>query len=356
MAFSQISCFLPSDKKIGLKEVSTFRSDAVKKLQGASLDVTGNKQLMLDAWSTSAKLYTSGENGRGQASVIAVGGNYFDFHPLQLLSGDYIRQSDLMQDRIVLSEDVAWMLFGGTNLAGMSMKLNGVPFVIAGVVRPEQDFASRKASNESLDLYMSYDALLQFDENAKISCYEFLMAEPVKDFARNVAVDKFPIGTGEIICNTTRYQYSNMMSLALHFGARGSETSGAAVPYWENAARRTENLSAACCAAGTLLLLFPFAMAVAWLVQNGKRVKVKMEDEILPNVKEKTEEAIRVRQRRRWERQHGAHENPPGSIVVEEIPDDEPADDEPADGEAVDGEAQSGGAENERTDEKPDEE
>ena len=97
-------------------------------------------------------------------------------------------------------------------------------------------------------------------------------------------------------------------------------------------------------------------MAVAWLVQNGKRVKVKMEDEILPNVKEKTEEAIRVRQRRRWERQHGAHENPPGSIVVEEIPDDEPADDEPADGEAVDGEAQSGGAEDERTDEKPDEE
>ena len=105
--FKQITCFLPADQTIGLKEVSTFRNEAAKKLEEAALDVQGDARYMLDAWSTTGKVYTDGKHGRGEASVIAVGGDYFDFHPLRLLSGDYIRQSDLMKDRIILSEDVA---------------------------------------------------------------------------------------------------------------------------------------------------------------------------------------------------------------------------------------------------------
>ena len=304
LPFSQISCFLAADEKIGLKEISTFRNDAMKKLKEASLDISGDQQLMLDAWSTTAKLFTSGQHGRGEASVIAVGGDYFDFHPLPLLSGDYIRQSDLMKDRIVLGEEVAWLLFGGTDLAGMSMELNGTPYMIAGVVRQERDFASRKANSEALDLYMSYDTLLKIDENVKINCYELLLANPVKNFALNVVKDKFPIGRGEIVCNTTRYRYGQMTDLVLHFGSRGSETSGAVLPYWENAARQTENWGALCCFVGTAALILPGVVFVLGSVRAGKQVKLKM-DEYLPELKEYTEEAIRKRQRKRWERRYG---------------------------------------------------
>ena len=304
LPFSQISCFLPSDEQIGLLEVAGFRSEAMKKLKEASLDISGDQTLMLDAWSTSTKLYTSGEHGRGEASVIAVGGDFFDFHPLQLLSGDYIRQSDLMQDRILLSEEVAWMLFGGTDLAGMSMKLNGVPFVVAGVVKQETDFASKKANSDSLDLYISYDGLLQLDENAKINCYEFVMADPVKNFALNVAKEKFPIGKGEILCNTTRYDYGKMIDQVLSFGSRGAQTTGAVLPYWENAARRTEDWASLCCLIGTLALLYLVILFAVLAVQYGKIWKGRMEDEILPKLKDQTEEAIRVRQRKRWERKH----------------------------------------------------
>ena len=142
MAFSQISCFLPVNKLIGLNDVAAFRNAMMAKLQGASLDISGDQQLMLDAWSTTTTLYTNGQHGRGEAKVIAVGGDFFEFHPLRLLSGDYIRQSDLMHDRILLSEEVAWLLFGGTDLQGMTLKLNGVPFMVAGVVDQEKDFAS----------------------------------------------------------------------------------------------------------------------------------------------------------------------------------------------------------------------
>ncbi len=343
LAFSQISCFLPADQKIGLEEVAEFRGDAMKKLQEASLDITGNRQLMLDAWSTTAKLYTSGEHGRGEASVIAVGGNYFDFHPLTLLSGDYIRQSDLMKDRIVLGENVAWLLFGGTNLAGMTMELNGTPFMIAGVVAQENDFASRKANSDTLDLYMSYDKLLEFNEETKINCYEVLLANPVKNFALNAVKEKFPIGRGEIVCNTTRYGWGEMTDLILHFGSRGTETSGAVLPYWENAARRTEDWGALCCFLGTVLLIFPMVMFVLWAIQAGKRFKIRMDD-ILPEMKDYTEEAVRKRQRKFWERRHGVHEKTP------EKPENQK---EPAGSESPEEAQNSENAEEPRNPEKP---
>lgn len=308
MAFSQISCFLPADKQIGLREVADFRNAAMAKLKEASLDINGDQQLMLDSWSTSGKVYTSGEHGRGEASVIAVGGSYFDFHPLRLLNGDYIRQSDLMHDRILLGEDVAWLLFGGTNLQGMTMKLNGIPFVVAGVVQQEQDFASKKADSSEMDLYMSYDALLQLDENTKINCYEFVMADPVKNFALNVAREKFPIGRGEIICNTTRYNYGKMMDLMLKYGSRGAQTSGAVLPYWENAARMTEDWGSLACLWGTVFLIFPVVVGTVWLVRSSKHFKQRFEDDYWPTMKERTEEAVRVRQRKRWERKHQENE------------------------------------------------
>ena len=308
LPFSQITCFLPADQTIGLKEVSTFRNEAAKKLEEAALDVQGDARYMLDAWSTTGKVYTDGKHGRGEASVIAVGGDYFDFHPLRLLSGDYIRQSDLMKDRIILSEDVAWMLFGGTDLAGMTMKLNGIPFVIAGVVAPESDFASKKANSDTLDLYMSYDMLLQMDENTSINCYELILANPVKNFAMNVVRDKFPIGRGEILCNTTRYDYGEMLGLIGKFGSRGSQISGAVLPYWENAARMTENWGSLCCLLGTLLPIFPLVTGAVLTGRNAKKLKGRLEEDILPDVQEKVSEAIRVRQRRHWERVHGEHE------------------------------------------------
>ena len=308
LAFSQVSCFLPESGLIELQNIADARSQVMKAMDEASLDTKGPQQLMLDAWSTSSRLYTSGEHGRGEVSVIAVGGDYFDFHPIRLLSGNYLRQSDLMDDRILLSTEVAWLLFGGTDLAGMTMKLNGVPFMIAGVVEQETDFASREANSDGMDLYMSYDGLLRLQEEVKISCYECVLAEPVNGFAQRTMKEIFSDEKIEVICNTTRYQYGKLVDLMLRYGIRGARTTGAVLPYWESAARITENWAGLCCLAGTLLLIMPCVCACIWVVQSFRRVREKMESDTIPEVKERVEEGIRVRQRRRWERQHGEHE------------------------------------------------
>ena len=308
MEFSQISCYLPVDGKVGVNQIYTFRSSAMQKLEEASVDVRGGQVMMLDAWSTVGKANAATALGKGEASVIAVGGNFFDFHPLRLLSGDYIRESDLMHDRVLLDEELAWLLFGGTDLQGMQLQLNGVTFVVAGVIEREQDFASKLAYTAGMGLYMSYDAWLTLNSDAAIDCYEFVLAEPVKGFALGVAREKFPIGTGEILCPTTRYSYGNLMDVMLQYGKRAMQTQGIVYPYWENAARCIDSWAGLCAFLATLLLIYPLIMLVIMVIRLFRTTKEKLEDDWIPAARDTAEEAIRVRQRRRWEKKHGIHE------------------------------------------------
>ena len=117
------------------------------KLHEAAADIDTDSTLFTDAWSTFGKVKVSNGNKRSaDVTVTAVGGNYFDFHPLRLLSGNYIKADDLMKDRVLLDPDTAWLLFGGTELSGMSFSINGVPYVVAGVVEREDDRFSKKAA------------------------------------------------------------------------------------------------------------------------------------------------------------------------------------------------------------------
>ena len=308
LAFKQISCFLPANRLITLEDVSAFRTSAMRALIDASMDIGGDAQLMLDCWSTTARLNIYSAHGRGEVGVIAVGGNFFDFHPLHLLSGDYIRQTDLMEDRILLDEEVAWLLYGGTELQGMEVRIGERIFTIAGVVEREKDSATKRAFLDEMGIYMRYDALLEMDENTGISCYEFVLAEPVEGFAMNVAQEKFPIRGGEIVCNTTRYDLDRLLGFVLKFGSRSTQTTGVLFPYWENAARLTESWSSFYAVYTILLAIFPVGGFIIWVIRLIHRGRRKLEREILPEARDRTEEAIRVQKRKRWERTRGAHE------------------------------------------------
>ena len=358
LKFSQLSCFMSVDQKLTLEQVYSFRNTMMDKFHEAALDIDSDTQLFCDAWSTTGKAYVSSDQGKGDVSVIAVGGNFFDFHPIRLLSGNYISPDDLMKDRVLLDEDTAWLLFGGTQLEGLSFKIDGVPFVVAGVIEREQDFASLKAYTSGMGIYMSYDAYSSIKGGGGISatsstgsasggstsggssgssgssgtgsgstggstggssggssnsaggsvgieCYEVVMAEPVKGFAMNVAKEKFPIGGGVIVDNSNRYSFESVLKLVKQFGSRSMQTHGVILPYWENAARCIEDWCLALLIIAMVTAALPLAMLVIFLVRLFIRGKGKLEDELLPRAKERIGEAIRVRQRKAWERRYG---------------------------------------------------
>ena len=309
LEFRQLSCFVPVDEKLSLNQIYQFRTDLMKRLHEAALDADSDQTLFVDAWSCTGKALASTELGKGDASVIAVGGDFFQFHPLRLLSGSYFREGDLMQDLVLLDEELAWILFGSTDLQGLTMKIDGVPFQIAGVIQREQDFASQKAYTAGMGLYMSFDAWKSLHETAGITSYELVLAEPVKNFAVNFTREKFPIGHGEIVVNSGRFRMGRLLGLVAQFGTRSMQKLGVLLPYWENAARCMEDYCALLCFLGWLFILVPAIVLTVTLFRLLRRGKERLTDEVLPGWRDNAEEFVRVRRRRRWEKRQGKHES-----------------------------------------------
>lgn len=295
-AYTQISCFLPVDQKVTVEDVNSFRQVMMKRFREASLDGNSGEQLFVDAWSTAGKVSVSSAIGKSDVYAYAVGGNFFLFHPLRLKSGSYIDGNDLMKDRALLDEETAWLLFGSSDVQGMSFKINGQYFVVAGVVEREDDFATKKAYTDGLGIFISYETYEELTKDTGISCYEVVMPEPVKGFALGITQDKFPIGRGEIVSNTTRFSFGKLIKLAGQYGMRSMQNKGVLYPYWENAARYAEDIAALLTALCLAFLLLPAITVLVILLRTIVYGKKKLESDILPELKENTEEAIRARQ------------------------------------------------------------
>lgn len=303
--FAQVSCFLPGGEKLTRDQIHSFRGDMAKKLQAASLDPASEQGLLHDAWCGFGSVTVANGRRSGVCRVVAAGGGFFDFHPLRLINGNYLREEDVMEDRVLLDRETAWLLFGASDLAGMSFSINGVPFVVAGVYEHENDAFSRMAAQNEMCIYMRYDAYEKlFPETAAIGCYELIMAEPVKDFAAGAVREKFPVKSAEFAENTYRFEAGRLLRQVFRPEARSMRLGAAVYPAWENAARAAEVraghwLAAALFAGSIPLALFLFS--ATRLIMRGKR---KLEEDFLPEARERAEEAVRIRGRRRWERKH----------------------------------------------------
>ena len=302
--YRQISCFLPSPSAIDLSDVYTFRYALLDDLTAAGYEWNEAVYPFIDAWSCEGKMKISGEKGSTDAPVLAVGGQFFEFHPLRLLDGSYLTEDDLSPDRVLLDEALAWELFGGTALTGMNVQIGGVDFIIGGVVERETDSASERARSDEKGFFMSYDAWTALGGEKGIGCYEVVLPETVKGYAVQLVGGKFPIGEGETIVNTGRFKIERLLTLARDLPQRASHGGTVRYPYWENAARIAENECAALAVAALALLLPVAVTAAVELIRLLMRGREALEENVLPKAKEGVEEAIRVRARRRWEKKH----------------------------------------------------
>ena len=269
MRFAQLACFMPEDGGKSEEDIRLFHQTLDQKLTDASLEAPEGASLYTDAYSGRINLNVSGDHGSAAVKAIGVGGNFFQFHPLRLRSGSYISENDFMQDRVVLDETLAWQLFGGFDVAGLSVTIDGKPFYVAGVVRRESDFATKEAYLDGASMFLSYSAMKSLDENSTITCYEIVMPDPISGFARGVLTENFDVGTGDMVENSSRYSLENLFSVIGDFGKRSMRNNGVIYPYWENAVRLTEDYLALLL---VLMLLFGLCPAVTLLVLAIRQV------------------------------------------------------------------------------------
>ena len=257
MPFAQLACYLPDDQMLEETDVWSFRQTLEKQLTDAALEAPENGSMYTAAYSGKGTLTVTAERGNAQVEVIGVGGDYFRFHPLQLRSGSYLAETDLMQDRVILDEELAWKLFGGMDLTGLSVTINGADYYVAGVVSREDDHYSSIAYNDGAGMFMSYSALKACNDAVSINCYEIVMPNTITSFAKNMVQEHFPLKDGIVVENSSRYSLGNLLRVVGDFGKRSMGLNGIIYPYWENAVRLTEDYAALLLVLTVLFALMP---------------------------------------------------------------------------------------------------
>ena len=158
-SFAQIAAFMPVGGGKSEEDILAFRETLENKFIEQALEAPENGSLYVDAYSGRSDVTITSDHGSAAVTAFGVGGDFFYFHPLTLRSGAYIAERDLMDDLVVLDEVLAWRLFGGTELAGLTVQIGGVPFVVSGVVAMEDDFASSAAYGGEGCLFVSFSAM-----------------------------------------------------------------------------------------------------------------------------------------------------------------------------------------------------
>ena len=274
--FAQVSCFFPVNNKASADTINAFRKGIDGKLIDAGVEPRQEGESWTDCYSSVGSLTVAGDRDSSEATAIGVGGDFYLFHPFELVSGSFIAEDDLMKDRVVLDYELAWKLFGGTSLEGMTVTIGGTPFYVAGVVRRETDkFSSRAFSGEPV-IFMAYSTLSALQEETSISCYEAAMPDPISNFAENLLTESFKTQKGVVVENSSRYSLPAIYGLFKNFGNRSMATSGVIYPYWENAARVSEVFIARLYVIIALLGLFPFICLVILAVRLIKLLAAKL--------------------------------------------------------------------------------
>jgi len=273
---AQVSCFLEDGVYLDEFQILSFENQLEQQLKevlsAEEYSEENGKRLVVDAYSQTGHITISSEKGTLEANAVGVGGDFFLFHPLTLISGAYFSGDDLMKDFVVLDEEAAWQLFGSADIAGQSVMIGGVPHYVSGVVQRQTGRFAESAGLDQTVVYVSNESLTAYGTGKGISTYEVIAPNPVKHFVYNALKEKLGVKEEDMVVveNSSRYSIEAMLPVILDFGTRSMQNSAVRFPYWENVARGYEDIRAVVLVFQALFLLTPSVIIAVFLIIKWK--------------------------------------------------------------------------------------
>lgn len=243
---AQISCFFSVNTQLSPESIEDFEHNLDSALEAASIMVespNASARLWADAYSANGKIAVKSNVGNITVDAIGIGGDFFLFHPLQLLSGSYFSGNDIMQDYCVLDQDAAWKLFGSNNVVGQTVYIGEVAHIVTGVVKRDESDLYKAAGLDGALIYVSYSSLQKYGSNNGINHFEIVMPNPVKGYAFDYIKQSIgvPEEELEIVENSKRFTFFNRVKHIGKLPNRAMNGKAIIYPYWENVARATED-------------------------------------------------------------------------------------------------------------------
>ena len=308
-AYSQVSVFYDKNDSPGLEDIKRIRNDINQSLKEDSLlEADSQGRTWIDAYSGAKPINIRKDSNTIQVNAFFVGGDFFQIHPIKLKDGNYPDSNDL---QILLDENVAWNLFGGSNISGMKVWIGDTVATVSGVVEYEDSKISDMALGNMDTVYIPYDAYASLmktesagqaeetmesseqevvfadaDEVSQgvegsngssgavdITCYEAVLPNPIKNYGCNVVTEANGVDLlsdeeakkqrstlnfegKEIIENSSRYNILSLIERLKERRYAEMRTNSVAYPYWENMARYEETRCSHILMAGCVLAVF----------------------------------------------------------------------------------------------------
>lgn len=269
---AQVSCFFATNVEMDDFTIMSFERQLEQKINEVmttdEADNTADKRLFIDAYSSLGTITVESEKGKMETEAVGIGGDFFLFHPLHLLSGKYFSGNDLMKDSIILDEEAAWQLFGSTDIEGQSVMIGNVPHYVSGVIERQKGKFAETAGLDKSVVYMSYESLSQYGTGKRISTYEVAAPNPVSKFLYTAVKEKLGVAETDMVVveNSARYSLEGLIPVILDFGSRSMQNTAVEFPYWENIARGWEDICALVLFFQFIFLLIPIIIFIIYLI------------------------------------------------------------------------------------------
>lgn len=267
--FAQVACYFSRDNSLDAAQIVAVQRSLAASLEEAALGSTNENggRNWIDAYASQGECYISSNRSGMKVRVFGVGGDFFQFHPLTLMDGNYFDATDENADGIILDEVVAWQLFGSNNVAGMEIEINNAIYPIRGVIRSDNGMFSEAVEEEAATIYVSFEILEKlYSGKVGIDCYEVLIANPVKGFGKEAVAKAIDMDEKEyeLVEVSARFDFLHRVDILKNFGIRSMNTRNIVFPYWENRAKGYEDVSALFLVLEAICLIYP----IVWLVRR----------------------------------------------------------------------------------------
>lgn len=238
--YAVISLYTEADSALSADQIERYAMSMDSALTSASIDSSERGRVWTYCYLTEKLLSVKGPKSSGNANVIAFGGDFFVFHPLKFIYGTSFLNDASIPNGVVLDENLAWKIFGATDVVGMTMSIYDEEFTVVGITEAERGGDAYKYTyGETPRMYMSYNAYYKLNgQKDDITAYEVTLPNPVKSFAMNIF--KTAVTSNEDTSSLTepsaRYNMMNRLDNVKKLKYSWVRADNVVYPYWENEA------------------------------------------------------------------------------------------------------------------------
>ncbi|MBR7081668.1 MAG: ABC transporter permease [Oscillospiraceae bacterium] len=276
MKYIQQSAFISEDKELNVDGVRMIRHGIDQALISASIDAEKESaRLWIDAYSGETSVSVSVAGKSVNARAICTGGDFFTFNPIDMLSGWYYSDADVMDDGVIIDKNLAWQLYGGFELSEMSIDINGTQCLVVGVADTQSSDILADAYGEESTVYMPMRLCERLGMATPVTSYSMILPNPVKGFAEKIFTENSGLEKTdyEIVQNTSRFSVLSNLKRLADTGTRAQRTTKIYFPWWENGARYSESWCTLLTAIAALFTVWPLIYAVMLISSALRRLR-----------------------------------------------------------------------------------